>query len=319
MIDLRFPSFISRASTFHRLVVAVFMLTAAAAQAVEIRFVAVAPGVYAHIGDLAGRTVDNEGLNANVGLVVTPGGSVLIDSGATFAVARKIEAAAAALGAPPIRWVINTGGQDHRWLGNGYFAARGAEVIGHAAGRADMQSRGGDQLAALRSLLGERAAGTVPRLPDRWIDAPDQPLVLGGMPFELIHRGGGHTPGDMMVWLPKGGVLFTGDIVYVDRLLAVLPVSNTKAWLAAFEQVERLRPKFIVPGHGHVTGLPTAQMQTRDYLRALRTHMARAVQQGTDLGEAVRSFDAGAWRQMPLADVLGAGNANRAYLEAERE
>jgi hypothetical protein len=33
----------------------------------------------------------------------------------------------------PIRWVINTGGQDHRWLGNGYFRAQGAELIAHAS------------------------------------------------------------------------------------------------------------------------------------------------------------------------------------------
>ena len=44
----------------------------------------VAEGVYAHIGDTGARTADNEGLNANIGLVVTPAGAVLIDSGATF-------------------------------------------------------------------------------------------------------------------------------------------------------------------------------------------------------------------------------------------
>ena len=40
----------------------------------------------------------------------------------------------------PIKWVINTGGQDHRWLGNGYFKAQGAEVIAHADAEADMKA-----------------------------------------------------------------------------------------------------------------------------------------------------------------------------------
>jgi glyoxylase-like metal-dependent hydrolase (beta-lactamase superfamily II) len=54
----------------------------------------------------------------------------------------------------------------------------------------------------------------------------------------------------MMVWLPQAQVAFAGDIVYVDRLLAVLPVSSTRAWLDAFAALEQLAPKRIVPGHG---------------------------------------------------------------------
>lgn len=49
----------------------------ATVQAVEVTFKRVADGVYACIGDTDGRTYDNEGLNANIGLVVTPAGAVL--------------------------------------------------------------------------------------------------------------------------------------------------------------------------------------------------------------------------------------------------
>ena len=135
--------------------------------------------------------------------------------------------------------MINTGTQDHRWLGNGFFAEQGASVIGHRGGQADMQARGGDQLSALQALLQQGAAGTAAHFPTRWIEASRATLELGGVVFELRHQGGGHTPGDMMVWLPQKDVLFTGDIVYVDRLLAVLPVSNTRLWLAAFDDIER--------------------------------------------------------------------------------
>lgn len=71
------------------------------AQAVEIQFQPVAPGIYVPIGDKGARAHDTEGLNANLGLVATPAGALLIDSG----------------------------GQDHRWLGNGSFKAQGAEII----------------------------------------------------------------------------------------------------------------------------------------------------------------------------------------------
>lgn len=289
------------------------------AGAVEVRFERVADNVYAHVGDIGARSAANEGLNANLGLVVTPAGAVLIDSGATFRSARDIHAAIRKVTEQPVRWVINTGGQDHRWLGNGYFETHGAELIAHAAAVPDMRSRGGDQLAALRTLLGPAAEATVPTLPKRLLAGADARLELGGTVFEFRHRGGGHTPGDMMVWLPHAQVAFAGDVVYVDRLLAVLPVSSTRAWLDAFEALEQWAPQRIVPGHGRVTDLATARRQTRDYLVALRLHMKRAVEQGFDLGEAVKSFDARPFLHLSNASELHPGNANRTFLEVERE
>lgn len=290
-----------------------------AVQAQVVRFEPVAEGVYAHIGDTGGRTVANQGLNANIGLVLTPGGAVLIDSGATARSAQRIREAVRQITPLPVKWVINTGGQDHRWLGNGWFKAQGAQSIAHAQGEADMRSRGGDQLQALRAALGDGAEGTVPTLPDRWVAGADERLELGGIVFEFRHRGGAHTPGDMLVWLPGKQVLFSGDVVYVDRLLGVIPVSRTLPWLATFAEIERLAPVRIVPGHGHVTDLATASAQTRDYLTALRAHMKTAVADGTDMSAAVRSFDARPFLGLANAAELMPGNASRVYLELERE
>jgi glyoxylase-like metal-dependent hydrolase (beta-lactamase superfamily II) len=294
-------------------------LLAWSAHAVEVRFEKVADGVFAHVGDLEGRTYENEALNANIGLVVTPAGAVLIDSGASLQAARQIAAAARAVTPQPIRWVINTGGQDHRWLGNGYFQEQGAETLAHASAKADMSARGAEQLQALQPVLKEKLAGTVPTLPTRWLAQADTRLELGGVVIEVLHRGGGHTPGDILVWLPQQRVAFSGDVVYVDRVLGLHPVSNTKRWLESFAALEALQPSVIVPGHGAVTDLPTAQRDTRDLLRALREHMGQAVEAGTDMGAAVRSFDAVPFQGLKHADVWLPQLANRTYLEMERE
>jgi len=294
-------------------------LAATAAHAVNVRFEPVAEGVYAFIGEIGGRTPSNEGLNANLGLVLTRDGAVLIDSGATYQGARQIHEAVKQVTSLPVRWVVNTGGQDHRWLGNGYFQSQGAELIAHAAGEADMRNRGNDHLEGLRAALGAQADGTVPTLPGRWLMQTDERLELGGTVFEFKHRGGAHTPGDMLVWLPKERVLFSGDVVYVDRLLGVIPVSRTLPWLATFAEIERLTPAHIVPGHGRVTDLATAQADTRDYLMALRAHMKKAVDDGLDISAGVKAFDAQPWLRLLNAAELMPGNASRTYLELERE
>lgn len=226
-----------------------------------------------------GRTYENEGLNANIGFLVTSAGAVLIDSGATLQSAQKIHEAVKKVTQQPVKWVINTGDQDHRWLGNGYFKALGIETIAHANAQ----------------------------------------LELGGTVFELKHRGGGHTPGDWLVWLPQKNVLFSGDVVYVDRVLGMHPVSRTKPWLASFAVIDELKPKIIMPGHSQVTNLATAQAQTRDLLLALRVHMGKAVEDGEDISSAVKRFDAKPFAHLKHADVWILQLANQTYLEMERE
>ena len=297
----------------------VAMMLVASAHALDVTLQPIADGVYAYIGDTGPRSVENEGLNANIGLVVTPAGAVLIDSGATYRSARQIHEAVKKVTPQPVKWVINTGGQDHRWLGNGYFKELGAEIIAHADAKADMQARGGDHLAGLKATLQDRADGTVPSLPTRFISERDSRLEMGGVVFQLEHRNGAHTPGDMMVWLPQKNVLFTGDVVYVNRLLGVIPVSNTRNWLATFAVIEELNPKVIVPGHGDVTDLATARADTQAYLLALRAHMKKAVDDGVDMTTAVKSFDAQSFMRLRNAAELMPGNASRTYLELERE
>lgn len=289
------------------------------AQAVEIEFRPVAPNVFASVGDLGGRTYENEAINANIGLVVTPAGALLIDAGATYQGAKKIAEAVKKVTPQPIRWVINTGGQDHRWLGNGYFKAQGAEIIAHAHGEADMKARGPEQLKANTPILREKIAGTEVVLPTRWLRENDTRLDLGGVAVHVVHRGGGHTPGDSMVWLPESGVVFTGDVVYADRILGLHPVSRTRNGLRSFEALEALEPRIVVPGHGSVTTLVQAQKDTGNLLRALRAHMAKAIEAGTDLSAAVKSFDAAPYKHLRHAEVWLPQLAHRTDLEIEQE
>lgn len=86
--------------------------------------------------------------------MVTDAGAVLIDSGAICRSARQIHEAVGRGTDQPVKWVINTGGQDHRRLGNGYFQEQGAELVAHASERADTKMK--PVLAGLRRTNGER-------------------------------------------------------------------------------------------------------------------------------------------------------------------
>ncbi len=283
-----------------------------------LHFTAVAPGIYAFVGELGGRSAANEGMNATTGFIVTGAGVVVIDSGATYQVARKIHAAIKHVTREPVKFVINTGGQDHRWLGNGYFQEIGAVIIAQRAAADDMRARGADQIAGLAAELKQKTKGTVATLPTRLFDSDDT-LHLGGFEIRVLHFAGGHTPGDSVVWLPQQSVLFAGDLVYVERLLGVLPFSNVKNWLASFNAMEQLQPRIIVPGHGRVCDLDRARRDTKDYLLLLHDHMEQAIDAGTDLQTAIDSLDQSRFKHLANWEALKGGNASRTYLELEME
>ena len=122
-----------------------------------------------------------------------------------------------------------------------------------------------------------------------------------------------------MVWLPKSRILFSGDLIYVDRLLGIFPFSNTRNWLASFVAIEKLNPASIVPGHGRVCDLAKARKETKDYLIMLRGEMKKAVDKGVDLQAAVDATDQSAYQYLENYAALKGGNANRTYLEMELE
>ena len=275
-------------------------------------------GIYAFVGETGPRTVANEGMNATTGFVVTDAGVVVIDSGSSRQVAQKIEAAIRTVTDRPIRYVINTGGQDHRWLGNSHFADLGIPLLASAKTAGDIGERGRAQAGSLEQLLGGSFAGTRVQAPTRTV-ATRETLTLGGERIDLIFAGGGHTPGDLIVWLPRQRIAFAGDIVYLDRLLGVLPVSNVKRWLDSFDALAALQPRIIVPGHGSPAALSKAEKETRDYLARLRGHMKKAVDSGEDLQAAIQSLDDREYAYLAVYRELRGPNANRVYLEAEAE
>lgn len=274
--------------------------------------------VYALIGPTTNRDPENLGNNANFGVIVTEDGVVLIDSGASHKGARMIHDAVRSITALPVKVVINTGGQDHRWLGNGYFKALGAHIIANEAAVVDQQARLEAQLSRLGSLIGnEGLEGTEPVYADETF-SDRKTLHMQGVPIELHHAGHAHTPGDSFVWLPEQKVLFSGDIVYVDRMLSVGPQSAHRSWIAAFEAVAAKQPEIVVPGHGRPTSLEMATRDTYAYLVFLRKAVQYLINEGRGM-EDVGTIDQSRFSYLDNYDVLKGRNAQRLYEELEWE
>ena len=281
------------------------------------RAIKVTDNVYAIIGPLGQRSESNSGLNANYGFIIGTSGVILIDSGASAHSAAMLEEAVKEVTPKPIRWVLNTGSQDHRWLGNGHFAGKGAEIHAMAGSVKTQQSSAQQQLDNLKRFVGKQLVGTEPSYAAMVHPAPEQSLVIDGIRLQWIETGA-HYPGDTMIHLPDTSVVFTGDLVYVDRILGVLPQSNVRKAQAAFQRLETLKPKHVVPGHGRVTEMAQAKRETGDYYDFLIKNVGAAARNMDSIGETLDKFAKPA-QFMHLENFadLHRANMNRVFVDFE--
>lgn len=249
------------------------------AAAADLQPVRVAPGVYVVYGDLKPASYDNDALTVNLGFIATSAGVVVIDSGPSYRVAQMLHRAIQRVSSYPIRYVINTGADPARWLGNGYFKKLGVPLLAHEEARKLMDARGAGQLKAMQALLREKAHGTELALP-RGFSSDTEEIRFSDSQLQLSYFGPAQGSGDIAVWLPRQKILFAGAIMQSDALPALSADSHLANWITAYDNLAGLRPRQIVPGRGTLGNLEHMDADTRAYLTTLRAVVDRAVQQG---------------------------------------
>ncbi len=273
--------------------------------------------VYALVGETKQRSTQNLGNNSTHGVVITKTGVIVIDSGASYLGARQIHQAIQTLTDKPITTVINTGGQDHRWLGNDYFKTLGANIIASEKTRNDQIARTDYHLNRLGNLIGDSLKGTKPVYANTTFKQRKM-LNISGVHLELYHFGGAHTLGDIFVWMPQEKIMFSGDIVFVQRALGTGPAKNIKSWIKVFEKMASFKPKHIIPGHGHTTNLVEATKDTYDYLVFLRDEVRKVIEEDGDIMQAT-DINQDAFKYLKNFEGIARKNAQNAFVQLEFE
>lgn len=308
-------SFLSRTVACFSLLFAT-ALPASASGSLEL--VELTDNIYAIVGELGNRSTENLGNNATFGFVVTQEGVVLIDPGAVYQGAKALHQIIRSVTDKPVSHVINTGGQDHRWMGNDFFKQQGATIIASARAVEDQKTRTRDQFSRLASLMGSDALQTTrPVYADKTFEQ-ELTLTVGDTTFEIRHPGQAHTPGDSFVWLPEEKIMFTGDIVYTERMLSIGDYSSSKSWVDSFRAMAAYEPQVVVPGHGAPTTLNKARADTLDYLVFLRETIRKFMDNGGHITR-IGSIDQSQFDHLKNFEALSGRNAQRVYSELEWE
>jgi glyoxylase-like metal-dependent hydrolase (beta-lactamase superfamily II) len=289
--------------------------------AASLRAVQVAERVWFVQGQAALGSPANRNFISNAGFVVTDGGVVVVDALGSPALADELLAEIRRVTTQPVRYVIVTHYHADHIYGLQSFKAAGATILAHAEGREYLNSdTAAKRLEASRTDLAPWIDANTRLVPaDRWLDEPETRLAVGSEEFVIRRVGPAHTPEDVVVYVPRLGVLFSGDLFFRGRVPFV-GQADSRLWIASLERLMEYRPRVVIPGHGPVSTDPMADLAlTRDYLAYLRRTMGEAARNMEPFDDAYARTDWSRYEGLPLFRAANRMNAYNTYLLMEQQ
>jgi glyoxylase-like metal-dependent hydrolase (beta-lactamase superfamily II) len=284
--------------------------------------------VYYVVGHPEIPAEENEGHTSNAGFVVTTEGVVVFDALGTPSLGWEWLQQIQKLTVQPIRYIVVSHYHADHIYGLQAFKDHIPQAVIIAQERAAEYRENedtADERASQR--LDQRREALFP-----WVDQntrvvpPDitfrQRLVLrlGDRRLVMIYAGPAHSASDMMMAVEPDGVLFAGDIVQNSRIPFMNGDDvNTANWLLGLNEVQKLNPQFIIPGHGRPSANAIeAIVFTRDYIDYVRKEMGKAVENWADFEAAYEQTDWSKYENIPAFSSNNRGNAYRIFLEMEQ-
>ncbi len=253
----------------------------------------IAPGVWFREGDMDQGHCNNVIIEMKDYLIVVDAN---FPSGARGAMAD-----AKRISPKPVKYVFDTHHHGDHLYGNVIWTQAGATTLAFQ-GVADELKR----LEPARWHEAEKARQDVADLKAEGPEPPKQDIQEsmfllndGSRKVEFRHFGWAHTRGDGFVYLPKEQVLCTGDAVVNGPYNATMD-ANVANWPEVIHAAEKLKVKYVLPGHGVPGGreLMTGQAQ-------FMTELYKAVKQGVDQGKKLEELQASIEMPGAVANWVG--------------
>lgn len=292
----------------------------------------VAPGVYFASSEGRGDMV----LMSNAMVVVNEDDVLVVDSHVTPEAGRSLLAAVRTVSDKPVHYLVNTHYHFDHAHGNQVFDHDHTEIIGHEYTRerllgpvldeATYQTIGAPgptaaQLDALKAAIADApdenkaAMQAQAAMLERHIGALDEvvptppnvtltekmTLFRGDREIQVLHLGRGHTGGDVVVFLPKEKIVFTGDLFYAGA--PYLGDAFVDEFPATLDRLAALDFDLIVPGHGPLVRDKAEIEVTQTYLRKYWEQVEASHARGLTVEQAVEALDLSGYEQYAAFNI----------------
>jgi quinoprotein relay system zinc metallohydrolase 2 len=200
----------------------------------------VSEGIFFHEGVHEDANEENQGKIANVGFIIGNDCIAVIDTGGSYLEGKSLLAAIRKQSDLPICYVINTHVHPDHILGNAAFKDPQTTFVGSAKLPAAMAARSSFYETRFKEILGDAYGNAV------FIANID----LGGRKLTLMAFPTAHTDNDLVVLDNNTKTMWTGDLLFVERIPAL--DGSINGWLDAIEELKEMDITTVIPGHGPV-------------------------------------------------------------------
>ena len=247
-------------------------------------------GVWLIAGAQEAVTRSNGGAIANSVILDTDAGAVIIDTGPSLRYGEALAKLARELTKKEIVRVYITHFHPDHMFGNQAFKP---DIVASSQGVIDgIKGMGAAFADSMYHAAGDWMRGTEPALPGRALDG--QPEDFGNRRLRpLMTRG--HTDSDVAIFDEASGILFAGDLVFLDRA-PTTPHADIERWRVTLATLGGIPHGLLVPGHGPAEPGARGIEQTRRWLETIEPQIKDAFDKGLDVAEAT-ALPLPAWTQ----------------------
>ncbi|KQM68921.1 quinoprotein relay system zinc metallohydrolase 1 [Sphingomonas sp. Leaf20] len=241
----------------------------------------VADGIWVVRGADDAILMGNGGAIANVTILDTADGTVLVDAGPSLRYGTELTALAKKLTGKPLARVYLTHLHPDHTYGDAAFQP--PQIAGTPALIAELKSEGPGFSDGMYRLLGDWMRGTELHIPGHVIATPSE--TIGGRTLRLLALAG-HSGADLAIYDEATRTLIAGDLVFHDRAPST-PHADLPHWRTSLDTLKGLGQLRVIPGHGPIDSTPHAAIdQTRDWIDWIDMALTDAIQAGLDPVEA---------------------------------
>ena len=249
--------------------------------AYDLKAIEIAPDTYAVYGAQEYFSLANGGNIVNVAFVVTGDGVVVIDTGPSLRYGEALKALIHKTAKRGVVRVYITHHHPDHIFGNQAFDPTTIASLPQVI--ANMKVEGETFSDNMYRLVGDWMRGTQLVLPTKALGPNSE--RFGNHEFELMAFGG-HTSSDLVLLDKSTGVLFAGDIAFLDRA-PTTPHADLERWQKSLNKLEKSSFGILLPGHGPAEKGKRAIGQTKDYLTWLENTLRQSAENGLDMNETM--------------------------------
>lgn len=240
-------------------------------------------GVWLVRGAQEAITRANGGAIANVSILDSTAGAIIIDTGPSRLYGEALAKLARELTGKDVARVYNTHFHPDHVFGNQAFAA---DKIAAPKGVIDGLSAFGNAFSdAMYFIAGDWMRGTELVLPGTVLEGAVEDFGSRRI-RPLAMRG--HTSSDLVLFDEVSGLLFAGDLVFLDRA-PTTPHADIERWRMTLANLGGIPHRLLIPGHGPAEHSTRGIEQTRQWLEAVEGIIRDCFERGLDISEATLS------------------------------